>query len=179
VIFRETALAGVYVIEPERREDHRGFFARTWCQREFAEHGLDARLVQCGISFNPHRGTLRGLHFQLPPHAEAKLIRCTRGAIYDVAVDVRAESATIRQHVGVELTAENRKALYLAAGLAHGFQTLEENTEVLYHMSELYAPSAARGVRFNDPAFNIRWPLPDPIILDRDRTYADFGLTRV
>jgi len=174
VIFREAALPGVFVIEPEPREDNRGCFARTWCQREFAQHGLNPRLVQCSISFNRRRGTLRGLHYQAPPHAEAKLIRCTRGAIWDVALDLRPQSPTFRQHVGVELTAENRAALYVPEGLAHGFQTLVDDTEVLYQMSEFYAAASGRGIRFDDPAFTIRWPLPEPILLDRDRTYADF-----
>jgi dTDP-4-dehydrorhamnose 3,5-epimerase len=174
VIFRETTLPGVFVIEPEPREDHRGFFARTWCQREFAEHGLDPRLVQCSISFNRRRGTLRGMHYQAAPHAEAKLIRCTRGAMWDVALDLRPASPTFRQHVGVELTADNRVALYIPEGLAHGFQTLADETEVVYQMSEFYAPEGARGIRFDDPAFAIRWPLANPILLERDRTYADF-----
>ena len=174
MIFRETPLAGVFVVEMERREDHRGFFARSWCTREFADNGLDARLVQSAISFNPRRGTLRGMHFQLPPHAEAKLIRCTRGAILDVALDIRAGSSTFGQHVAVELSQENHDGLYIPAGCAHGFQTLINNTEVLYYMSEFHAPDAARGVRYNDPAFGISWPIDDPIILNRDRTYPDF-----
>jgi dTDP-4-dehydrorhamnose 3,5-epimerase len=175
MIFRETALPGVFVLEPELREDPRGFFARTWCQREFEEHGLDPRLVQVSVSFNRRRGTLRGMHYQAPPHAEAKLIRCTRGAIWDVALDLRPASPTFRQHIGVELTADNRAALYIPEGLAHGFQTLEDDTEVLYQMSEFYAPEVARGIRFDDPAFGIRWPLPEPIMLTRDRTYPDFA----
>jgi dTDP-4-dehydrorhamnose 3,5-epimerase len=175
VIFRETALPGVFVLEPELREDQRGFFARTWCQREFEEHGLDPRLVQVSVSFNRRRGTLRGMHYQAPPHAEAKLIRCTRGAIWDVALDLRPASPTFRRHIGVELTADNRAALYIPEGLAHGFQTLEDDTEVLYQMSEFYAPEVARGIRFDDPAFGIRWPLPEPIMLTRDRTYPDFA----
>ena len=162
----------------ERRDDSRGFFARSWCAREFAEQGLDGRLVQCGISHNPLRGTLRGIHFQLPPHAEAKLIRCTRGAILDVALDIRTGSATFGRHVAVELSADTRDALYVPAGCAHGFQTLTDDTEVLYHMSEYYAPEAARGIRYNDPAFGIAWPIAEPIILDRDRTYPDFVAAR-
>jgi dTDP-4-dehydrorhamnose 3,5-epimerase len=176
VIFRETPVAGVVIVEPERREDSRGFFARTWCQREFAEHGLDSRLVQCSLSWNRRRGTLRGLHLQAPPHAEAKLIRCTQGAIWDVALDLRRDSRTFRRHVGVELSADNHVMLYIAAGIAHGFQTLVDETEVCYQMSEFYAPEAGRGVRFDDPAFAIPWPIPDPIVLDRDRTYPDFVL---
>ena len=174
MIFREAAIPGVFVIEPERREDNRGFFARTWCQREFAEHGLNPHLVQCSISLNRRRGTLRGIHYQEPPHAEAKLIRCTRGAIWDVALDLRLGLPTFGQHVGVELSADNRAALYIPEGVAHGFQTLVDDTEVLYQMSEFYAPEAGRGVRFDDPAFAIRWPVPDPILLERDRAYPDF-----
>jgi dTDP-4-dehydrorhamnose 3,5-epimerase len=174
VIFREAALPGVFVIEPEPREDNRGFFARTWCQREFAEHGLDPRLVQCSISFNRRRGTLRGVHYQEAPHAEAKLIRCTRGAIWDVALDLRLGLPTFGQHFAVELSAENRAALYIPEGCAHGFQTLVDDTEVLYQMSEFYAPESGRGLRFDDPAFAIPWPVPDPILLDRDRAYPDF-----
>jgi len=178
VIFRETTVAGVVVVDLERHEDNRGFFARTWCQREFAEHGLDARLVQCSLSWNRRRGTLRGLHYQAPPHAEAKLIRCTRGALWDVALDLRRQSPTFGRHLGVELTGGNRTMLYIPEGVAHGFQTLEDDTEVFYQMSEFYAPEAAQGVRFDDPAFGIRWPIPDPIMLERDRAYPDFVLER-
>jgi dTDP-4-dehydrorhamnose 3,5-epimerase len=162
------------ILELERHEDSRGFFARTWCQREFTEHGLDSRLVQCGLSWNRRRGTLRGMHYQAPPHAEVKLIRCTRGAIWDVALDLRPESPSFRRHVGVELSAENHAMLYVPEGVAHGFQTLVDDTEVCYQMSEFYAPESAHGVRFNDPAFAIRWPIPDPIVLERDATYPDF-----
>jgi dTDP-4-dehydrorhamnose 3,5-epimerase len=178
VIFRETALPGVFVIEPERREDHRGFFARSWCQQEFLARGLNPRVVQCNVSFNRRRGTVRGMHYQAPPHAEAKLIRCTRGAIWDVALDLRPGSPTFHEHVGVELSAENHLALYIPEGLAHGFQTLEDDTEVLYQMSECYAPEAARGVRFDDPAFAIRWPVPEAILLDRDRDYPSVEAVR-
>lgn len=178
-MFRTTALAGVLIIEPERREDRRGFFARTWCQEEFAAHGLNPHLVQCSISSNVLRGTLRGMHFQAPPHAEAKLIRCTRGAIWDVALDLRPGSPTFQRHVGAELTAENRLALYVPEGVAHGFQTLEDNTEVFYQMTAAYTPEAARGVRFDDPAFGIPWPIPDPILIDRDRNYRSVEAVRV
>ena len=170
-MFRETALPGVFIIEPERREDRRGFFARTWCEEEFADHGLNPRLVQCSVSLNVLRGTLRGMHYQAPPHAEAKLIRCTGGAIWDVALDLRPDSPAFRRYVGAELSAENHLALYIPEGVAHGFQTLDDNTEVLYQMSAAYAPDAARGVRYDDPAFGIRWPIPEPILLDRDRNY--------
>ena len=177
MIFRETAIPGVFVVEIEPRSDHRGLFARSWCQREFVEHGLNAGLVQCSLSFNKHRGTLRGMHYQAAPYAEAKLVRCTRGAIWDVALDLRQGSPTFRRHVGVELTADNRKALYIPEGVAHGFQTLEDDTEVLYQMSEFYAPEAARGVRYDDPAFAISWPITEPILLERDRTYPSIALT--
>lgn len=175
MIFRHTVIPGVVVIEPEPFEDDRGLFARTWCQREFAQHGLNPRLVQCSLSFNRRRGTLRGMHYQAPPHAEAKLIRCSRGGIWDVALDLRRDSSTFGQHTGIELTAENRLMLYVPEGCAHGFQTLVDDTEVVYQMSEFYEPAAAGGVRFDDPAFGIPWPIPDPVILDRDRKYADFA----
>jgi dTDP-4-dehydrorhamnose 3,5-epimerase len=174
VIFTETALAGAYVIEPERHEDARGFFARVWCAREFAEHGLETDVRQCSISLNAHRGTLRGMHYQVPPHEEVKLVRCTRGAIYDAIIDLRPASPTFLRHIAVELTAENRRMLYIPRGFAHGFQTLEDDTEVFYQMSEFYAPGAGRGVRWNDAAFGIAWPIPSPIMLDRDRCYPDF-----
>jgi dTDP-4-dehydrorhamnose 3,5-epimerase len=178
-MFRETALPGVFIIEPERREDRRGFFARTWSQEEFAAHGLNPHLVQSSVSLSVLRGTLRGMHYQVPPHAEAKLIRCTRGAIWDVALDLRPGSPTFRRHVAAELTAENHLALYIPEGVAHGFQTLDDNTEVFYQMTAAYAPEAARGVRFDDPAFGIPWPIPEPILLERDRTYPSVGMVRV
>lgn len=174
MIFAETELTGAYIITPERFEDERGFFARTWCQQEFAFHGLDCRLVQCNISFNREKGTLRGMHYQAAPYAETKLVRCTMGTVYDVIVDLRPDSRTFKQWIAVELSADNRQMLYVAAGLAHGFQTLEPNTEVLYQMSEFYVPASVRGVRWNDPAFGIQWLLKVQAISDRDRTYPDF-----
>jgi len=174
LIFTETALAGAFVIEPERREDARGFFARVWCAREFAAHGLETRVSQCSISLNARRGTLRGMHYQVPPHEEVKLVRCTRGALYDVIIDLRPGSPTFTRHVAVELTADNRRMLYIPHGFAHGFQTLEDDTEILYQMSEFYAPGAARGVRWNDATFGIAWPIASPTMLERDRSYADF-----
>lgn len=174
MIFTETALAGAYVIEPERLEDDRGFFARVWCEREFRAHGLEPKIAQSSISLNRRGGTLRGMHYQAAPHEEVKLVRCTRGAIYDVIIDLRVPSPTFGQHVAVELTADNQCSLYIPRGFAHGFQTLDDGTEVLYQMSEFYAPGSARGVRWNDPAFGIRWPLADPIMLNRDRYYPDF-----
>lgn len=173
--FLPTRLHKACIIELQRQEDARGFFARTFCQDEFAAHGLNPHLVQCNVSFNIGKGTLRGMHYQDKPHEEAKLVRCTRGAIFDVIVDIRADAPTYRQWVGVELTADNRKMLYIPEGCAHGFQTLEDNCEVFYQMSEMYRPECARGVRWNDPAFAISWPLPDPIISARDAEYPDFA----
>lgn len=174
--FNKTTIKGLYIIEPERLEDERGFFARTFCQKEFEAHGLNTRLVQCSISYNKRMGTLRGMHYQVAPMAEAKLVRCTGGAIYDVIIDLRPGSLTYFQWVAVELNAENRKMLYIPEGFAHGFQTLEDNTEVFYQISEFYAPEYARGVRWDDPAFGIEWPLPVKIISEKDRSYKGFKL---
>ncbi|CAN5828738.1 MAG: dTDP-4-dehydrorhamnose 3,5-epimerase [Gemmatimonadetes bacterium] len=174
MIFRETRLPGAYVIEPERIEDERGFFARSWCEREFRAHGLNPRLVQCNLSFNRYRGTLRGMHYQAAPHPEAKLVRCTMGRIHDVIVDLRPESPTFREWVAVELSAGNRRMLYVPEGFAHGFQTLEDESEVFYQMSQYYHAELARGVRWDDPAFGIAWPLPVQALSARDSAYADF-----
>jgi dTDP-4-dehydrorhamnose 3,5-epimerase len=174
MIFTETKLKDAFIIQPERLGDQRGFFARTWCQREFETHGLNPCLVQCNISFNKTKGTLRGMHYQTAPYEEAKLIRCTKGAIYDVIIDLRPDSRTFAQYMAVELTAENRAMLYVPKGFAHGFQTLTDNSEVFYQMSEFYVPQYARGVRWNDPAFAIEWPPDERIILERDQTYPDF-----
>lgn len=171
MICTETTLKGMYIIDLERLEDERGCFARSWCQREFAAIGLNPRLVQCNISFNNAKGTLRGLHYQIAPHAEAKLVRCTRGAIYDVAVDLRPDSPTFNQWIAVHLTADSRRAVYIPEGLAHGFQTLQDDTEVFYQMSEFYHAECARGVRWDDPAIGIQWPLPNPIVSQHDRSY--------
>jgi dTDP-4-dehydrorhamnose 3,5-epimerase len=173
--FTQTRLSGAFIVDPEAIEDHRGFFARTWCQREYEAHQLNPRLAQCSVSFNKKKGTLRGMHYQIPPHAEAKLVRCTRGAVYDVIIDLRPDSSTFKQHVAVVLTADNRRMLYVPEGLAHGFQTLEDATEVFYQISDFYAPDHARGVRWNDPAFGIVWPDDDRIIAERDRNYPDFS----
>ena len=172
--FVETKLKGAYVIEPEQLCDQRGFFARTWCRREFEARGLDTRLAQCSVSFNRHIGTLRGMHYQAAPHKEVKLVRCTMGGIHDVIIDLRPESATFRQWVGEELTARNRRMMYVPAGFAHGFVTLQEETEVFYQISDFYNPESARGIRWNDPAFSIDWPLDIRVISERDRLYADF-----
>ena len=159
MIFTPTPISGVFVIEPETHADERGFFARTWCAHEFAAHGIDVPFVQCNISFNRHRGTLRGMHFDEPPFAETKLVRCTRGALFDVAIDLRPDSPTYRNHVGVTLTPEAANMLFIPEGLAHGFLTLADDTEVCYQMSEFYVPGRpTRGVRWDDPAFGIEWP---------------------
>jgi dTDP-4-dehydrorhamnose 3,5-epimerase len=175
MIFTETKLKGAFVIEPEKLEDERGFFARTRCQREFAAHGLNPRTAQSSISFNRKRGTLRGMHYQSAPHEETKIVRCTKGAIYDVIIDLRPESPTFTQWLALELNAENRHMLYIPEGFAHGFQTLEDATEVLYEISEFHAPEYARGVRWDDPAFAVEWPEDQRILSERDRNYPDFG----
>jgi dTDP-4-dehydrorhamnose 3,5-epimerase len=173
MIFTETKLKGAFIVDLERREDERGFFARTWCEDEFAAHGLNPRLAQCNVSFNLRRGTLRGLHYQLAPHGEAKLVRCTMGSIYDVVVDLRPDSRTCGEWVAVELSVANRTSLYIPEGMAHGFQTLEDNTEVFYQMSTSYAPEYARGIRWDDPAFSIHWPATETRIMsERDAHYA-------
>ncbi|MDP2480841.1 MAG: dTDP-4-dehydrorhamnose 3,5-epimerase [Candidatus Palauibacterales bacterium] len=173
MIFRETEISGARVVEVERLEDERGFFARTWCSSEFQDAGLSPRLVQCSLSFNRERGTLRGLHYQAAPYREAKLVRCTMGSIHDVIVDLRADSPTYLEHVSAVLTAENRLAIYVPEGCAHGFQTLEDDTEVFYQMTEFYESSAGRGVRWDDPALRIEWPLEPTVISERDRGYPD------
>ena len=172
--FIETPLEGAFVIEPERFEDERGFFARTWCQREFITHGLNPNLVQCNISFNHHSGTLRGMHHQAPPHEEAKLVRCTMGSIYDVIIDIRPDSDTYKDWIAVELTAANRKMLYIPEGFSHGFMTLTDDTEVFYQMSVFYAPDFARGIRWNDPQFGIAWPRAVSIMAEKDKRFTDF-----
>ncbi|MGH7471453.1 MAG: dTDP-4-dehydrorhamnose 3,5-epimerase family protein [Longimicrobiales bacterium] len=175
MIIRPTPLAGAYVITPERREDQRGFFARVWCEHELAAQGLNTRVAQCSISYNQRRGTLRGMHFQVAPAAEIKLVRCIRGTIHDVIIDLRPDSHTYLQHYAVQLSGENRLALYVPEGFAHGFQTLVDDTEVYYQMNVIFAAEHARGVRWNDPAFGLSWPIPNPIILERDDHYADFA----
>ncbi len=174
MIFTPTAIAGVVVVEPERQEDDRGFFARTFCAEEFAAHGLATSYVQASISFNARAGTLRGMHFQAAPHEEAKLVRCTRGAVHDVVLDLRRGSPTFLRSIGLELSAENRRTLSIAPGLAHGFLTLTDGAEVFYQMSERYDPENARGVRWNDPAFGIAWGGEVRVISDRDAGYPDF-----
>jgi dTDP-4-dehydrorhamnose 3,5-epimerase len=174
VIFVPTPLAGAFIVDIERHSDDRGSFARTWCSREFAKMGLDKELAQCNASYNRRRGTLRGMHWQASPHGEVKLVRCTRGAIWDAIIDLRPDSPTYMAHFGVDLTAESGRALYIPEGMAHGFVTLEDDCEVSYQMSQFYEPDAGRGVRWNDPAFGIQWPIADPILHPRDAAYPDF-----
>lgn len=173
--FTPATIGGAWIIDMERHEDERGWFARTWCAEEFAKHGLNPNLPQCSASFNQRRGTLRGMHFQVAPHEEAKLVRCTRGAIFDVAVDLRVLSPSFKQWVGVELTQDNGRAFYIPEGCAHGFQTLEDNTELLYMISAAHSAKHSQGVRWNDPLIAISWPLPEcAIINDRDLSFQDF-----
>jgi dTDP-4-dehydrorhamnose 3,5-epimerase len=174
VIFTETVLPGVYLIDPERHADERGFFARTYCADELAAHGLNLPVAQSSISYNPHAGTLRGMHYQRQPHGEVKLVRCTMGAIYDVVIDLRPASPTYCQWVGVELTAENRRMLYIPEDCAHGLLTLVDRSEVFYQISQPYHPAAGAGVRWNDPVFGITWPSPPTLMADRDAAYPDY-----
>jgi dTDP-4-dehydrorhamnose 3,5-epimerase len=175
MIFKESPLQGAYLIDLEEHRDERGFFARSWCAREFENHGLNPRIAQCNISFNARKGTLRGMHYQIKPFEEAKLVRCTRGALHDVIVDLRCGSASYRRHWGALLTPDNGAMLYVPEGFAHGFLTLEDRTEVHYQISEFYAPDHARGFRWDDPAFGIVWPGVPEVISGRDRSYPDFA----
>lgn len=175
MIFTETKLSGAFVIELEPHADQRGFFARTFCRKEFEAHGINAQVEQCNISFNKRKGTLRGMHFQVAPFAEAKLVRCTSGSIYDVIIDLRPSSSTFKQYFAVELSAENRTMLFIPEGFAHGFQTLQDDTEVFYQMAQSFSAEHARGVRWNDPAFGIKWPKDERIIIERDKNYPDFS----
>jgi dTDP-4-dehydrorhamnose 3,5-epimerase len=172
--FAETELKGAYLVSLQKIEDERGFFARAWCQHEFEEHGLKTNLAQANVSFSKQQGTLRGLHFQRAPYQEAKLIRCTRGSIYDVIVDLRPESPTFKRWFGVELKAGDYKMLYVPEGFAQGLLTLEDNTEIMYPTTEFYTPEAESGVRFDDPAFAIVWPQAVKIVSDKDRSWPDF-----
>ena len=173
--FTPTQLPGAFIIDVVLCLDERGAFAQTFCAGDFQKHGLNPHVVQCALSFNKSRGTLRGLHWQVAPHAQAKLVRCTRGAIYDVIVDLRAGSPTFRQHLTLELTAENRRMLYVPEGFAHGFQTLEDNTEVLYQFGQPYVPGTEGGARWDDPAFGIQWPIAGRIMNQRDQNFPDFS----
>ncbi|MDX2256969.1 MAG: dTDP-4-dehydrorhamnose 3,5-epimerase [Pseudanabaenaceae cyanobacterium bins.39] len=169
--FLETKLKGAYVIELELISDHRGFFARSWCEQEFRDRGLNPNLVQCNISFNLQKGTLRGMHYQTKPHEEAKLVRCTQGSIYDVIIDIRPESDTFKSWFAIELSAANRTMLYIPEGFAHGFQTLEDNTEVFYQMAEFFHPESAQGIRWDDPAFQVEWISDRQVISQKDLSY--------
>jgi dTDP-4-dehydrorhamnose 3,5-epimerase len=174
MIFTATQLDDAWLIDLEPREDERGFFARIWCRQELAAQGLDSEIVQESLSLNRHRGTVRGLHFQRSPHEETKIVRCTRGGIFDVIVDLRPQSPSYLRWQGFELTAENHKALYVPKGFAHGFQTLAENAEIIYQISEFYAPNSAAGWRYDDAAFRIAWPLPVTVISERDLSWPAF-----
>jgi dTDP-4-dehydrorhamnose 3,5-epimerase len=174
VIFKPTDLIGAFIIEAERKEDFRGYFARTFCEEEFASLGLETHIAQCSVSFNQRKGTLRGMHYQAVPFEEVKVVRCIRGAIFDVIIDLRRNSPTFKKHLAVELDERNGKALYVPAGFAHGFQTLAADSEVFYQMSQCHSADHARGVRWNDPSFAIAWPQDTRTILERDRDYADF-----
>ncbi|UCF14098.1 MAG: dTDP-4-dehydrorhamnose 3,5-epimerase [Phycisphaerales bacterium] len=174
--FIPAQLDGVYIIELEPVTDERGFFARTFCEIEFSEHNLTSHFVQCSLAWNTSKGILRGLHYQVAPYEEVKVIRCNRGAIYDVVIDVRPDSATYGKWVATELSPGSNKMLYVPHGCAHGYQTLEPDSEVYYLISSPYAPSAQRGVRWNDPAFGVHWPITDPILSSRDRSHPDFEL---
>ena len=174
MIFTETKLPGAFVIELEKHADQRGFFARTFCQEEFKARGLNPEMLQCNVSFNKRKGTMRGMHFQAAPFAEAKLVRCTAGSIYDVIIDLRPSSPAFKQYFAVELSAKNHKMLYIPEEFAHGFQTLEDDTEVFYQMSQNFSPEHGRGVRWDDPAFGIEWPEAERIIVERDKNYPDF-----
>ena len=172
--FCETPLKGAYIVEIDPRADNRGFFARSFCRQEFEAQGLNPAVAQCNISFNPKAGTLRGMHYQAEPFREVKLVRCTTGAIYDAVIDLRSGSATYRRWFGVELTADNRRALYVPEGFAHGYLTLTGNTEVFYQVSEFYSPGHERGIRWNDPAFGIKWPKDPLVISPKDASHPDF-----
>ncbi|HKC64049.1 MAG TPA: dTDP-4-dehydrorhamnose 3,5-epimerase [Pyrinomonadaceae bacterium] len=174
--FSQTTLPGAYLIEIEPHEDERGYFARTWCREEFLKYKLNATIAQCSISYNKRRGTLRGVHYQIKPYEEAKVVACTAGAIYDLIVDLRPESETFKRWFAVELSADKKNMLYVPEGVAHGFQTLEDDSEAFYQISEVYQPEYSRGIRFDDPAFGFQWPIAERIISERDRAFPDFTL---
>ena len=176
MIFTETKIRGAFIIEPELLTDFRGFFMRSFCKEEFEKHGLETSIVQCNISYNEKKGTLRGLHYQSPPYEEVKIVSCTKGAVYDVILDLRKNSKTYCQWVSIELTDVNYKMLYVPKGCAHGFQTLKDDTVVYYQMTEFFHPECANGVRWDDPAFGIHWPLGVKIISDRDERFPEYGL---
>lgn len=175
MIFKETPLKGAYLIELEKRGDDRGFFARFFCAKEYEQHGLKKTFVQINNSLSAQKGTLRGMHYQLPPNAEVKVVRCIRGRLFDVIIDLRSQSPTFRRWFSVELSAENRTMLYVPEGFAHGFVTLAENTETLYLVSSYYAPDSERGIRWNDPAFAISWPIEPAVVSEKDNHFPDFN----
>jgi dTDP-4-dehydrorhamnose 3,5-epimerase len=172
--FIETKLKGAFLVEIEKLTDERGFFGRSWCRKEFDSHGLNSHLVQANVSFNRKKGTLRGMHYQVAPFQESKLIRCTRGAIFDVIIDLRLDSPTYKQWTGVELTADNYTMFFVPEDFAHGFQTLTDETEIAYQVTQFYTPGSESGIRFDDPAFDIKWPLEVTTISDKDRTWPAF-----
>ena len=174
MIFNETKLKNAYIIEIEKSEDDRGFFARTWDNKKFVENGLNSKLIQCNISFNKKKGTLRGMHYQLHPYAETKLIRCTKGSIHDVIIDLRKNSLTYTKSISIELSDTNHKMIYVPEGFAHGFQTLENNTEIFYQVTREYSPEHERGLRWEDPLFGIKWPLENKIISEKDKNWKPF-----
>ena len=175
MVFKETRLKGAFIIELEKIVDGRGFFSRAWCQKEFQAHGLNPNVVQCNLSFNTSKGTLRGMHYQIAPHEEAKIVRCIRGKVYDVIIDLRPKSPTYLQWIGVELSAENRKMLYVPENFAHGYLTLADNTELFYQVSHFYSPESESGIRWNDRTVNIKWPQTNGLIItDKDKNWPDF-----
>jgi len=176
MLFTETGLEDAYVVELEKKEDHRGFFARSWDAKEFSKHNLNSKLVQCNISFSKKRGTLRGMHYQTKPFEESKLIRCTKGKIFDAIIDLRPSSKTFKKWFGIELTEENYKMIFVPEGFAHGFQSLVDNTEIIYQVSEFYTPGYELGIHWNDPTFNIKWPLEEKIITEKDNSWKPFDV---
>jgi dTDP-4-dehydrorhamnose 3,5-epimerase len=179
MIFQETRLKGAFIVELERREDDRGFFARAFCSREFDQHGLRSRVAQANVSFSARKGTLRGMHYQIPPASEPKFVRCTRGAVWDVIIDMRPDSPTYLQHLAVELSADNHRALFVPDMFAHGNQALTDAVELFYLVGEFYAPGCERGVRYDDPAVGIQWPLPVTVISEKDATWPLLGAPRL
>jgi len=174
MFFKEAKLHGSFIIELQKLEDERGFFARAWCQREFENHGIDVAWVQANLAYTRYQGTLRGLHYQVAPHAEAKLVRCIKGAVFDVSVDLRSGSSTYKQWSGVELSANNHKMVYIPAGCAHGYQALTDEVELFYQVSQFYDSDSERGIRYNDPAFGLEWPLNVEVISDKDKSWPDY-----
>lgn len=177
MIFTETKLKGAFIIEIEKLEDERGFFGRSWCVNEMKDHGINVNILQANVSFNKYKGTLRGMHYQIAPYGESKLVRCSRGSIFDVIIDLRPDSPTYKQWIGVELSRDNYKMLFVPVDFAHGFITLEEDTEVTYMMSEIFVPGAGATIRWNDPAFNIKWPFEPLIMSEKDKKQTDFEVS--